>query len=86
MGPMLLVHFPSEEAFGLVVGEVLARELKFFGARLGGIAEIAGDAPDALFDLYSHILGGAAVSPNPGPAWKARFPPWLSMRLPMRAT
>ena len=42
-----LVHFPLEEAFGLVVAEGLARNLKFFGPRLGGILDIAGDAPDA---------------------------------------
>ncbi len=40
-----LVHFPSEEAFGLVVGEALAHELKFFGARLGGITEIVAEVP-----------------------------------------
>ncbi len=42
-----LVHFPSEEAFGLVVAESMARGLKFFGARLGGIADIAGGVPGA---------------------------------------
>ena len=42
-----LVHFPSEEAFGLVVAEALARDLKFFGSRLGGIIDIAEDAPGA---------------------------------------
>lgn len=36
-----LVHFPSEEAFGLVVAEALARNLKFFGARTGGVVDIA---------------------------------------------
>lgn len=36
-----LVHFPSEEAFGLVVAEALARNLKFFGAATGGIVDIA---------------------------------------------
>jgi glycosyltransferase involved in cell wall biosynthesis len=36
-----LIHFPSEEAFGLVVVEALARNLKFFGAKLGGIIDIA---------------------------------------------
>lgn len=35
------VHFPSEEAFGLVVPESLARNLKFFGSRAGGIVDIA---------------------------------------------
>jgi len=41
------VHFPSEEAFGLVVAEALARGLKFFGARLGGIVDIAEGVPGA---------------------------------------
>ena len=46
-----LVHFPSEEAFGLVAAEALARGLKLFGARVGGIPEIAAGATDAeLFD------------------------------------
>jgi glycosyltransferase involved in cell wall biosynthesis len=42
-----LVHFPSEEAFGLVVAEALARNLKFFGACLGGIGDIARGVPGA---------------------------------------
>jgi len=42
-----LIHFPSEEAFGLVVAESLARGLKFFGARLGGITDIAAGADGA---------------------------------------
>ena len=35
-----LIHFPEEEAFGLVVAEALARNLRFFGARLGGMVDI----------------------------------------------
>lgn len=42
-----LIHFPSEEAFGLVVAEAMARELKFFGARVGGIIDISKDVPGA---------------------------------------
>jgi glycosyltransferase involved in cell wall biosynthesis len=42
-----VVHFPTEEAFGNVVVEALARNLKFFGTRLGGIVDIAGDAPES---------------------------------------
>jgi len=34
------IHFPTEEAFGLVVAEALARNLKFFGSRVGGIVDI----------------------------------------------
>lgn len=45
-----LVHFPSEEAFGLVVAEAMAREVKFFGARLGGMLDICSGVPDA--ELY----------------------------------
>jgi glycosyltransferase involved in cell wall biosynthesis len=46
-----LVHFPSEEAFGMVVVEGLARDIKFFGARLGGINDITQGVPEVeLFD------------------------------------
>ncbi len=47
-----LVHFPSEEAFGLVVAEALARGIKLFGTKTGGIREIASGVPDAeLFEM-----------------------------------
>jgi len=47
-----LIHFPSEEAFGLVVAEALARDLKLFGSRTGGIKDIAaGVTGSELFDL-----------------------------------
>ncbi|HTR42262.1 MAG TPA: glycosyltransferase family 4 protein [Pseudomonadales bacterium] len=36
-----LIHFPSEEAFGLVAAEALARNLKLFASSLGGVADIA---------------------------------------------
>jgi glycosyltransferase involved in cell wall biosynthesis len=46
-----MIHFPTEEAFGSVVAEGFARDLKFFGTRTGGIAEIANGAPGAeLFE------------------------------------
>jgi glycosyltransferase involved in cell wall biosynthesis len=47
-----LVHFPTEESFGNVVLEGLGRELKFFGARVGGIVDIVKGMPGAeLIDL-----------------------------------
>jgi glycosyltransferase involved in cell wall biosynthesis len=53
------VHFPSEEAFGLVVAEALARGLKFFGANLGGIKEIGNEVPGAeLFDNMNDLKDG----------------------------
>jgi glycosyltransferase involved in cell wall biosynthesis len=36
-----LIHFPTEESFGLVVAEALARNLKLFAASVGGIVDIA---------------------------------------------
>ena len=46
-----LVHFPSEESFGLVVAEALARGLKLFASKIGGICDIALGVPNAeLFD------------------------------------
>lgn len=42
-----LVHLPSEEAFGLVVAEALARNLKLFAASVGGIVDIAAGAEGA---------------------------------------
>jgi glycosyltransferase involved in cell wall biosynthesis len=38
---LALVHAPEEEAFGLVVAEALARNLKCFGSRTGGVPDIA---------------------------------------------
>jgi len=35
-----LVHVPSEEAFGLVVAEALARNLRIFGFAVGGMTDI----------------------------------------------
>jgi glycosyltransferase involved in cell wall biosynthesis len=46
-----LVHFPTEEAFGSSACEALARNLKLFGTRTGGIVEIAEGATGAeLFE------------------------------------
>jgi glycosyltransferase involved in cell wall biosynthesis len=58
-----LVHFPSEEAFGLVVAEALARQLTFFGARVGGIADIAAGIPGAeLFEPHDWTGLGRAIA------------------------
>jgi glycosyltransferase involved in cell wall biosynthesis len=56
-----LVHFPSEEAFGLVVAEGLSRGLKFFGARVGGISDIAAGVPDAELFAKDDWAGLAAA-------------------------
>ena len=52
-----LIHFPTEEAFGLVVAEGLARNLKFFGAHTGGVAEIAAGVAGAELFAPSNFVG-----------------------------
>jgi glycosyltransferase involved in cell wall biosynthesis len=81
-----LIHFPSEEAFGLVVAEGLARNVKFFGARVGGIADIAAGVPETeLFaaDDWSGLTEAVARwircgFPRPSAGWesmRARYHP-----------
>jgi glycosyltransferase involved in cell wall biosynthesis len=58
-----LLHFPSEEAFGLVVAEGMTRDAKFFGARVGGIIDVCSDVPGAeLFaaDDWNGLTAGIA--------------------------
>lgn len=53
------LHFPSEESFGLVVAEAMARGLKFFGANLGGIVDIASGIDGAeLHDDFQSLQAG----------------------------
>ena len=55
------IHFPSEEAFGLVVTEAMARGLKVFGANLGGIVDIAEGIEGAeLFDTMEDMKASIA--------------------------
>ena len=81
-----LVHFPSEESFGLVVAEALARGLKLFASKIGGICDIASGVPDAvLFDpedwnglsgaLTSWIQRPSLSSPQTQNLMKSRYHP-----------
>ena len=55
------VHFPHEEAFGLVVAESMARNLAFFGATVGGIRDIAHGVNGArLFEDFPALEHGIA--------------------------
>lgn len=46
-----LIHVPTEESFGLVAAEALARNLKLFASRTGGLVDIAAGVEGAeLFD------------------------------------
>jgi glycosyltransferase involved in cell wall biosynthesis len=81
-----LVHFPLEESFGLVVAEGLARGLKLFASKIGGICDIASGVPDAvLFDpedwnglsraLTSWIQRPSLSSPQMQNLMKSRYHP-----------
>jgi len=86
-----LLHFPSEEAFGLVVAEGLARNLKFFGARTGGIIDISqGSAESELFPvddwpgltsaMAAWIRRGCPRATQSAELMRARFHPDLIAR------
>jgi len=63
-----LCHFPTEEAFGLVVAEALSKDLKFFGSRVGGIPGIVEGVEDAEliepedFQSLEELIVGWATS------------------------
>jgi glycosyltransferase involved in cell wall biosynthesis len=42
-----MVHFSPAESFGLAVAEGLARDLKLFAARVGGVPDITAGVPGA---------------------------------------
>ena len=61
-----LLHVPKEEAFGLVVGEALARNLKLFALRVGGVTDIA-----------SGVEGAELFAPQSWPEMTAAIRNWL---------
>ena len=81
-----MVHFPYEEAFGLVVAEAMARGLKLFGSDLGGIRDITSGIRDAilvpaddydnlLFQVQSWLDAGAPRSPGSAIFMRERYNP-----------
>ncbi len=70
-----LIHIPSEEAFGLVVAEALARNLKFFGSDIGGIPDIARGVEEA--ELFA---------PEDETGLKSAVARWLSASCPRPQT
>ncbi len=90
-GADALVHFPTEEAFGLVTAEALARNLKFFGAAVGGSVEIADGADGAELlpagdfaalekGLARWLLAGAPRPQNAAAAMRGRYHPAVVAR------
>jgi glycosyltransferase involved in cell wall biosynthesis len=52
-----LIHFPREEAFGLVVAEAMSQGMTIFASRVGGLTEVCGNYPRA-FIVDPNDLGG----------------------------
>lgn len=86
-----LVHIPLEEAFGLVVAESLSRNLKFFGARVGGIPDIAegiegaelfeAEDEEGLRDAIRDWLGSGSPRPTAAASlMRSRYHPELIAR------
>ena len=58
-----LVHFPTEEAFGLVVTEALVRNLKLFASSVGGIVDISAGVEQAeLFPINDFVALEDAIA------------------------
>ena len=81
-----IIHFPSEEAFGLVVAEALARNLKLFGSRIGGLLDITDevegaelvdyDSPDSLAAAVIKWIDGGCLCPtNAAAIMRERYHP-----------
>jgi glycosyltransferase involved in cell wall biosynthesis len=66
-----LIHVPAEEAFGLVVAEALARNLKFFGSKVGGIV-----------DIVEGIEGAEVFEPEDGSGLEEAILKWLAAKGP----
>lgn len=75
-GASALVHASAEESFGLAIAEGLARNLKFFGFRVGGVPEVTAGvegaelfAPEDWGGLTEAVAGWlAAGAPRPATA------------------
>ncbi len=66
-----MVHFPTEDAAPMAVLEGLGRELKFFGARVGGIVDTAQNMPAA--ELFA---------PDDWPGLTAAIARWIAQGHP----
>ena len=86
-----LIHFPTEEAFGLVVAEALARNLKFFGAATGGVGDIAAGVagaelfPPGDFNALENAIArwleaGGPPPPDSAASMRERYHPTVIAR------
>jgi glycosyltransferase involved in cell wall biosynthesis len=70
-----LCHFPSEEAFGLVVAEALSRNLKFFGSSTGGV-----------IDVTRGVEGAELFDPDDWSSMSDGISKWITLGYPLLAS
>jgi glycosyltransferase involved in cell wall biosynthesis len=70
-----LIHFPSEEAFGLVTAEGLARNLKLFASSVGGSIDIA-----------SGVEGAELIAGNDWTGLENAIAKWIESGHPLPTT
>lgn len=86
-----LVHVPFEEAFGLVVAEALARNLKFFGTNIGGLRDVAngvegaelfplGDSTELRFAITTWLRAGCPRPESAAHEMRRRYHPEVIAR------
>ena len=86
-----LVHVPSEEAFGLVVAEALARNVRVFGFSVGGMPDIARGIEGAELmaphdweglegSISLWISKGAKITENSAETMRLRYHPEVIAR------
>ena len=78
-----MIHFPTEESFGLAVAEGLARNLKLFASLIGGVPDVAAgcdgveffsaDDWQGLSQSVSRWLGQGMPTANSNPTIVSRF-------------
>ncbi|HEV3271307.1 MAG TPA: glycosyltransferase family 4 protein [Candidatus Methylacidiphilales bacterium] len=69
------VHFSSEESFGLAVAEGLARNLKLFAARVGGV-----------IDIMSSVEGAELFAPDDWRGLEESLAQWMEKGAPRPVT
>ena len=90
-----LIHFPREEAFGLVVAEAMSQGMTIFASRVGELAELCRDYPecyliDEEINLGTTIKQWVHTSPlrlhRDAPSWRMQsYLPKQNARLTLNA-
>jgi glycosyltransferase involved in cell wall biosynthesis len=90
-----LIHFPREEAFGLVVAEAMSQGMTIFASRVGELAELCNNYPecyliDEEIDLGTTIKQWAQSNPlrlhRDAPSWNMQpYLPKQNARLTLNA-